>query len=244
MHRLTRNVLPHVLLQVYIAQLHRRAVILDRRFKDKVMEAFNLSASESYSDNEYGVGKPSPRPSPTVTASTESHWKMSTGTRSGSETDKNPKLNCDPSDHGHPSCDQTSQTSTASLTFVREGKVTHAEIVFANVKKQGRMREKLARYEPPYPGSQWPLTAHITDPVRLSVVCSGPSDVMQVSSGLSLPLSSVPLSLASFPCPLHRKPRTVCLRCCPPFGVALAHSFCCRGQLLFFAWVSAHTATH
>jgi hypothetical protein len=28
---------------------------------------------------------------------------------------------------------------------------------------------------------QWPRTAYITDPVRLSVVCSGPSDMLQVS---------------------------------------------------------------
>jgi len=99
----------------------------------------------------------------------------------GSESD------CDsvgrPSTHatGHPTTTSINSRSQASrrVSFTREGRVTHAEVFFAKVKKQVRMREKLAKYAPPYPHSQWPLTAHITDPVRLSVVCSGPSDVMQ-----------------------------------------------------------------
>jgi hypothetical protein len=132
--------------QVYIAQLHRRAVILDGSFKDKVMEAINLDGSESDCDS---VGRPSTHAT------------------------------------GHPTTTSINSRSQASrrVSFTREGRVTHAEVFFAKVKKQVRMREKLAKYAPPYPHSQWPLTAHITDPVRLSVVCSGPSDVMQVSSG-------------------------------------------------------------
>ena len=31
-------------------------------------------------------------------------------------------------------------------------------------------------------GSEWPLCANILDPVRASVVCSGPSQIMQVLS--------------------------------------------------------------
>jgi hypothetical protein len=41
------------------------------------------------------------------------------------------------------------------------------------------MQEKLARYMPPYPGSRWPLAAHIKDPVRMSIVCSGPADMVK-----------------------------------------------------------------
>ena len=121
--------------QVYIAQLHRRALILDRRFKDKVIDALN-------------VGSP------------EINAKQNVGEDSGSG----------------------SVSSGMPVVFKLTGQVTRAEVFLAPVKTQHRMREKLARYEPPYPGSQWPLTGHITDPVRLSVVCSGPSDVLQVSS--------------------------------------------------------------
>lgn len=153
--------------QVYIAQLHRRAVLLDRRFKDKVIEAFNFDASESYCD------KPSPRPTVVHEPAADAPAVYESSDPSGRE-----ETFC------HESRSQTSMSVSGMrpVAFMRQGKVTHAELVCANVKRPDRMREKLARYEPPYPGSQWPLTAHITDPVRLSVVCQGPSDVMQVSS--------------------------------------------------------------
>jgi hypothetical protein len=42
----------------------------------------------------------------------------------------------------------------------------------------GRMREKLVEYREE--GAQWPLTACILDPVRASVVCDGPAQMMEV----------------------------------------------------------------
>ena len=36
------------------------------------------------------------------------------------------------------------------------------------------------RYAPPHPKATWPLSANILDPVRASVVCSGPSQIIQV----------------------------------------------------------------
>ena len=41
-----------------------------------------------------------------------------------------------------------------------------------------RMREKLAEYSAD--GAMWPLTACILDPVRASVVCSGPAQILEV----------------------------------------------------------------
>ena len=38
----------------------------------------------------------------------------------------------------------------------------------------------LCRYAPPHPKAIWPLSANILDPVRASVVCSGPSQIIQV----------------------------------------------------------------
>ena len=133
--------------QVYIAQLHRRALILDRRFKDKVIDALNVGSPEI--DAKQNVGQDSSSISETA---------------------------------GNTASLGNSVSSGIPVVFKLTGQVTRAEVFLAPVKTQHRMREKLARYEPPYPGSQWPLTGHITDPVRLSVVCSGPSDVLQVSS--------------------------------------------------------------
>lgn len=42
----------------------------------------------------------------------------------------------------------------------------------------GRMREKLVEYG--VEGAEWPLTACILDPVRASVVCNGPAQMMEV----------------------------------------------------------------
>ena len=50
----------------------------------------------------------------------------------------------------------------------------------APIKRLARMREKIAKYTPPHPRSRWPLTANILDPIRSSVVCKGPRQILQV----------------------------------------------------------------
>ncbi len=42
------------------------------------------------------------------------------------------------------------------------------------------MREKLSEYAAE--GAAWPLTASILDPVRLSVICDGPQQILEVVS--------------------------------------------------------------
>jgi hypothetical protein len=37
------------------------------------------------------------------------------------------------------------------------------------------------RYAPPHPRSRWPLAANILDPVRCSVVCQGPAQILQAA---------------------------------------------------------------
>jgi hypothetical protein len=53
------------------------------------------------------------------------------------------------------------------------------EVHLAGVKSAARMREKLGKYAPPHPRARWPLSANILDPVRVSVVCEGPSQVLE-----------------------------------------------------------------
>jgi hypothetical protein len=58
--------------------------------------------------------------------------------------------------------------------------VATVEVVPAPVKALSRMQDKLLEYVAE--GSQWPLSACILDPVRASVVCSGPSQILEVLS--------------------------------------------------------------
>jgi hypothetical protein len=63
----------------------------------------------------------------------------------------------------------------------------------APAKTAARMREKLAEYAAE--GAAWPLCANILDPVRASVVCSGPGQMLEVArwflTNPSLPICKV-----------------------------------------------------
>ncbi len=55
------------------------------------------------------------------------------------------------------------------------------EVYPAPVKTVKRMREKVLEYaECAGEGAKWPLCANILDPVRASVVCSGPAEILEV----------------------------------------------------------------
>ena len=60
-----------------------------------------------------------------------------------------------------------------------DGEEGWVEVHLAGVKAAARMREKLGKYAPPHPRARWPLSANILDPVRVSVVCGGPSQVLE-----------------------------------------------------------------
>ena len=51
------------------------------------------------------------------------------------------------------------------------------------------MREKLAEYKAD--GAEWPLTACILDPIRSSLVCSGPSQMLEVIHLIFVPLQTL-----------------------------------------------------
>ena len=61
-----------------------------------------------------------------------------------------------------------------------EGGPATVEVHAAAPKTVARMREKLAEYAPPHPRAVWPLSANILDPVRLSVVCHGAAQILEV----------------------------------------------------------------
>ena len=126
---------------VYIAQLHRRAVVLNSTFTAKVMDALSVGGNAL--------------PQRSARESHEVNVSMSQGSS------------------------MKSITGLIPVEFVRQGQLIEVHVCQAPVKTQERMRDKLTQYVPPYPQSQWPLTAFIADPVRLSIVCSGPAHIME-----------------------------------------------------------------
>ena len=57
------------------------------------------------------------------------------------------------------------------------------------VKGLARMREKLLEYAREGDAwADWPLTANILDPIRTTIVCNGPSQILQVRFRPAIPL--------------------------------------------------------
>jgi hypothetical protein len=54
------------------------------------------------------------------------------------------------------------------------------DVYFAPIKSQERMKEKVLKYSFPHAWSQWPLTANIRDPIRLTIACDGPSHILKI----------------------------------------------------------------
>ncbi len=77
-------------------------------------------------------------------------------------------------------CDGTTDSCEVTCRFDNGSSVATVEVVPAPVKTVSRMQDKLLEYAAE--GSQWPLSACILDPVRASVVCSGPSQMLEALS--------------------------------------------------------------
>ena len=136
------------------------------------------------------------------------------------------------------------------------GRAGPVEVHFAPLKTVARMREKLKEYTYPHPRSLWPLCANILDPVRLSIVCDGPSSMLEVRPTLTdsvyppLPSSSLLIThqiqeksptrvLAEIffhPLPPLHFPTApfVDLLCAPPFLPGLSYSLSHPAQNPFY----------
>jgi hypothetical protein len=216
---------------VYIAQLHRRAVILDRHFKSKVIASLNSHKTEDAEGQQVPV--PTIDSEPAVLEPPGSSGERSAySSTCAHQTLQSSAATWQSSAHA-----KTNEVSESeddgrrlSLEFVAQGQSSvHVEIYFGRIKRQIRMREKIAKYLPPYPRSQWPLTGHITDPVRLAIVCSDPAGMMEVS--LSLPLSLfVPLCLPPSPFPLSPSIPLAIMQAClyPPLAPLPLPASVCR----------------
>ncbi len=79
-----------------------------------------------------------------------------------------------------------SASDSCEVMCLFEGRVEGQITVHpAPPKSVQRMREKLTKYAAPHPKAIWPLSANILDPVRVSLVCRGPAQMLEVLSWFS-----------------------------------------------------------
>ena len=71
-------------------------------------------------------------------------------------------------------------------SFESSGTEGPVAVYCARPKRAERIREKLAEYRSE--GADWPLTASILDPVRASVVCHGPAQMLDVCKWFTVQL--------------------------------------------------------
>eukprot|EP00277_Geminigera_cryophila_P009701 CAMPEP_0179406640 /NCGR_PEP_ID=MMETSP0799-20121207/1011_1 /TAXON_ID=46947 /ORGANISM="Geminigera cryophila, Strain CCMP2564" /LENGTH=1271 /DNA_ID=CAMNT_0021177735 /DNA_START=198 /DNA_END=4013 /DNA_ORIENTATION=+ len=211
---------------VFITQLHRRARLLDRPFKSKIIDMLTETWDCSLAENPAGDNTATPTHTHTATPTTgaplpskatltppsspERTRRTWTASISISEGPKMVSLDADlcslarneaaashegikedhlPSDDRVSTRRSSGLSVTASITetsgpvsicvgFFGEGPA-NLEIFCASIKTPDRMRAKIGKYIAPHPACRWPLTANIMDPVRVTLVCSGPNHLLQ-----------------------------------------------------------------
>ena len=147
--------------EVFLAQLHRRAMLLNRDFQDKIMDIVDSHAAQRRGED----GRPSVELDP-ATAMSRRVLAASCLANSRRQSDSHHLM----------------VPEGATQVCCRfDGGESNVVVHMAPPKTVGRMREKMLEYAPPHPRGIWPLSANILDPVRTSIVCYGSDQVMQVA---------------------------------------------------------------
>jgi hypothetical protein len=141
--------------EVFIAQLCLRSRLLDAPFRESVMRVLRRHAAAGAQPSICMQKK----------ASTTGNSYLSMDTDVSGSLGEGPRL---------------APSMVLNCTF-NEGSGP-VELHAAPVKTAARMREKLCDYGVPGSSGVWPFAASILDPVRVSVVCEGPSQILQVLS--------------------------------------------------------------
>jgi len=173
---------------IYIAQLHRRALILNRAFQEKVMDGLAQTMTGiTVVPKIEGLQEPASTFSilagsavlTTVLSERGLEISQPLATvkilRRESVSQKNEAVPDRIS-----TTEQSSNSNLVEVDFMRNGQQSQVKIICAPIKKKARMREKLNKYVLPNPRCEWPLTAYIADPIRLSVVCNGPAQILEM----------------------------------------------------------------
>jgi len=157
--------------EVFVAQLHLRAKLMNHAFQKKVLQV--VQSHESPSGRE-SLDKESQGASEELIPSSSDHSTFC----------------ADFEEYGN---DLLQRKISVDCQF--EDGVRRVEICFAPVKSKARISQKLLKYADPQLQCVWPYSGYILDPVRLSVIVDGPKKILEVfkwfdsldaSSGISV----------------------------------------------------------
>jgi hypothetical protein len=206
--------------EIFITQLHRRAVLLNDEFQKKVLDivaehavadqeeqmvklhrlssvAFSNSSRNQIQFTSSLVYRADPNRAASDQQASSSKSSTTTGDttatatlpaeRKGSGAELFPARIPSLTTNRHPSMrefrkvkgDPGELLGTRMTCIFTSGASGPVEVWPAPEKAPGRMREKLSEYAAE--GVPWPRCAQILDPVRASVVCEGPEQMVQVA---------------------------------------------------------------
>jgi hypothetical protein len=164
---------------VFVAQLHRRAQLLDRAFKRKVAEILSSTPDHVCTRRDVQRDEVIKSSSPSLSHDTFINFHP---TEAGDHDfaswldQKTVSTEGTISIAGPP---ESTGCVTISVGMFKE-KPDLVTVFFGPIKTQERMKEKLLQYCFPHPWSKWPLTANIRDAIRLAIACDSPSQVLQI----------------------------------------------------------------
>jgi len=172
--------------EIFLQQLYRRARILSRPFQKRVFqEICRHAAKENLTFDVGSLIEPANLRSPTndATSSTipsqganahgaacEANSSFSAARALRRKTRGARIVDCL---FNTPRHSDSSGPELASSSYI-----SPVEVKFAPVKTLARMREKVKEYD--FPEANWPLSANILDPVRISLICEGPLEIVEV----------------------------------------------------------------
>jgi len=163
--------------EVFVAQLHHAAVLVNQGFQASVLAAVARHiASESGSEGGDG-GKAK------GTSFADREWVTQWTTSGrlvhqsrGSLLASRSRMILDMTGM------QEDQGAVAIACRFADGSVGEVAVHAAPPKTAARMLTKLLEYAHPHPKSSWPLAANILDPVRASIICQNCNELLQVIS--------------------------------------------------------------
>ena len=166
---------------VFVAQLHRRAQLLDRAFKRKVAEILSSTPDHVCTRRDVQRDEVIMSSSPSLRHDTFINFNPMEAGDHDFASWLNQKTVSSRAEGTISIVERRESTGfvTISVGMFKE-KTDQVTLFFGPIKTQERMKEKLLQYCFPHPWSKWPLTANIRDAIRLAIACDNPSQVLQI----------------------------------------------------------------
>jgi len=183
---------------VYIAQLHRRALILNLAFQDSLAQtvtdnAFVPEIGNAVEELEkllQSVNRTLAGAAVLTTVTSERGLEVSQALKPDNmeTTESVSKESATTSKILNKSSTNVFEETTSNLVsvdyqFMRNGQQSRVQIMLAPIKKKAQMREKFNKYVLPNPRCEWPLTAYIADPFAFPSCATDPPKCLRWCSG-------------------------------------------------------------